>query len=94
MGNTVTVKKGDVIEVYEDVLGHQVGYSHIQVLERNGNQRIISDFDEIDIVLDEAAREKFERDLFDMEHPPQQAKVNSIVREDGQVDVAVEETEH
>ncbi len=59
MSNTVTIRKGDVVEVYEDVLGHQVGNGAIQILMMNGNNRIIFSPDDIDVTLDEAGNQKF-----------------------------------
>lgn len=73
MGNTVTVIKGDVTEVFENVLGHQVGNGAIQILERNGNQRIINAYDDISVELDEEARAKFEFDLLAMEKNAEEA---------------------
>jgi len=67
MGNTVTVEKGNNTEVFEDVLGHQVGNGAIQILERNGNQRIINNYDEVWVELDEEASNSFEFDLKSME---------------------------
>lgn len=69
MGNKIVVKKGHVEEVFEDVLGHQVGNGAVQVLERSGNQRIINAFDDVTVVLDEEAAEKFAKDLEVMEDP-------------------------
>ena len=62
MGNTVTINKGDSVEVYEDVLGHQVGNGAIQVLMPNGNSRIVFAPDNVDITLDEEGNTKFEQD--------------------------------
>jgi len=67
MGNTVTVTKGDVVEVFENVVGHQVGNGAIQVLERSGDQRIIAGFDDVTVTLDDEASANFEFDLLAME---------------------------
>ncbi len=77
MGNKVVVRKNGQEEVFENVLGHQVGYSHIQVLLRDGSQRIISSFDDIDITLDEDGVKKFEDELESMENPPEEAANDS-----------------
>jgi len=67
MGNTVTVIKGDVTEVFVDVIGHQIGNGAIQVLERSGNQRIINSFDDVKVELDEDAAAQFAFDVQEME---------------------------
>ncbi len=67
MGNKVTVVKGDVTEVFEDVIGHQVGNGAIQVLESSGNQRIINSFDDVTVELDEEAAAQFAFDLVTMQ---------------------------
>lgn len=67
MGNTVTVVKGDVTEVFEDVIGHQIGNGAIQILKRDGGQRIINAFDDVTVTLDEDAAAQFAFDLQAME---------------------------
>jgi len=90
MGNTVTVVKDEITEVFEDVLGHQVGNGAIQILERNGNQRIINNFDDVLVFLDKEASEKFEFDLKAMEAgvPEEGSPVSE--REDNVVPIAGE----
>lgn len=90
MGNKVTVIKNGVTEVFENVLGHQVGFSHLQVMERSGNQRIINDFDDITIELDEQAAANFAEELFNMENPPQNTEVVEVEGENGPELVEVE----
>jgi len=63
MGNTVTIYKGEGVEVHEDVLGHQVGNGAVQILLPNGNSRIVFAPDDIDITLDEEGNARFEADL-------------------------------
>lgn len=69
MGNTVTVVRGDESFVFENVIGHQVGNGAVQILERNGNQRIINRYDDVFVKLDEEAAAQFAMDLAEMEHP-------------------------
>lgn len=67
MGNTVTIIKDGVTETFENVLGHQIGNGAIQIIERNGNQRVVNNFDDVTIILDDEAAAKFEFDLLAME---------------------------
>ena len=80
MGNTVKVVKAGTVEVFEDVVGHQIGNGAIQILERNGNQRVINNFEDVTITLDETAAKNFAFEVAAME-----AK--------GEVEVSVEEEE-
>jgi len=64
MSITLTVtKEGQPDEVFTNIIGHQVGYSHIQVLLADGDQRIISNFDSIDVSLDEESKEAFKASM-------------------------------
>ncbi len=67
MGNTVVVNKNGGEEIFTDVLGHQIGNGAIQVLARDGNQRIIFAPDDVTIQLDDEASAKFTDDLVAME---------------------------
>ena len=69
MGNKVSVEKGGVVEIFEDVIGHQIGNGAIQILERSGNQRIINNYDDVTVELDEGAAAQFAMDLAQMENP-------------------------
>jgi len=75
MGNTVTVTKNGSNEQFIDVLGHQIGNGCIQVLQRDGTQRIIFSPDDVFIELDDEGSKKFTDDLVKMETeaeaPPQ-----------------------
>lgn len=63
MGNKVIVHKNDVEEVFEDVLGHQIGNGALQVLFMEGGSRIIFNPDDVDIVLDDDTTEEFKKKL-------------------------------
>ncbi len=67
MGNKVTVVKGEVTEVFEDVIGHQIGNGAIQILERNGNHRIINNFCDVRVELDDEAAKNFAFEVEAME---------------------------
>lgn len=69
MGNKVTVVRGAETLVFEDVIGHQVGNGAVQILERSGNQRIINNYDDVFVALDEEAAAQFAIDLAQMENP-------------------------
>ena len=77
MGNKVTVYKGDVVEVYEDVLGHNIGNGAIQILMMNGNSRIIFEPDNVDIELDEKGEEAFRADYENRLQAIAQSQVDS-----------------
>lgn len=63
MGNNVVIKKGQKTFKYENILGHQVGYGSVQVLERDGTNSIINNFDTVEIKLDDESRKEFEESL-------------------------------
>lgn len=67
MGNTVKVVKAGTVETFADVVGHQIGNGAIQILERNGNQRIINNFEDVTITLDETAAKNFAFEIAAME---------------------------
>ena len=63
--NKVTVKHWPidaddvVVDVFEGVVGHQIGNGAVQVIFPDGSIKVIANFSVIDIEPDEEAKEKF-----------------------------------
>lgn len=82
MGNNVLVVTESGEEVrFEDVVGHQIGNGAVQILERNGNQRVFNKFREVAIQLDQEASSKFAYDLAEMEATPEVVEYEEISEE-------------
>ena len=55
---TVTYRDvcGEIVEVFDNVVGHQVGGGSVQVILNTGVQRIINNFISVDVIPDEATQ--------------------------------------
>lgn len=67
MGNKVTVTRGDETFVFDNIVMHQIGNGAVQIVERSGSQRVINNYDDVFIELDEEATAAFQMDLAQME---------------------------
>jgi hypothetical protein len=63
MGSTVRITKGDVVEEFENPIGHRAGDNMIQIIMENGCQRIVNNFDSVDLIYDEESIAAFKADL-------------------------------
>lgn len=63
MGNNVTIRKGSQNMKFENILGHQIGNGAVQIINRDGSQTIVGNFDRVDIELSGEDKERFIADL-------------------------------
>ena len=63
LGHVVRVLKNGEWREFRDVMGHQVGYGSVQILFSDGNQVIIGNYDEVEVVLDESQKEAFQEGI-------------------------------
>jgi len=61
--NIIEVLKNGTTEVFENTLGHKIGPAMIQILFRDGGQRVINGFDDVVIKLSDEGANKFLSEL-------------------------------
>ena len=83
----LTLKNGENFEFVENTFQHQIGNGAVQIMFKDGSQKIFNDFAYVEVVPSDEEREDFEKQIAAQEARAKEAIAAMEAEEEAQVDL-------